>query len=309
MELIVAVRSIHIGAAVLVAGAFAFEFLVWPRTSQADAVWPALSRWLRVSAAWSLAAALLTWSIWLALIAAEMSAGSPGVDVIKTVLARTHFGHVWMLRFSLGLLVATELLLRGRRELALRVMGAVAATLFLLSLPWAGHAIGSQPPWRAVHLGADALHLLGAGLWLGALLPLCFVLGRARRGNGQAWLAPAAAARNFSTLSVAAVLTLLITGLVNTAFQVGSLAALLDTRYGQLVSAKIMLFLAIILIASYNRMRLMPRIEAIGPGGLYRNATAEVVLGGAIIALVGMLGNMPPSSHFHEPGMQHTLSP
>src|SRR4051812_29201081 len=149
MELIVAVRSIHIGAAVLAAGAFAFEFLVWPRTRQADAVRLALSVWLRGSAAWATVVALLTWSIWLALIARSMSGASLSQDVLRTVLARTHFGHVWTLRFSLGLLLLViERLLRrsGRGHTVLRTIGAVAATLFLVSLAWAGHAMGSQPP-------------------------------------------------------------------------------------------------------------------------------------------------------------------
>jgi copper resistance protein D len=318
MELIVAVRSIHIGAAVLAAGGFAFDFLVWPRTRQADAVRLALSAWLRMSAAWATLVALLTWSIWLALIARNMSGASLSLDVLTTVLARTHFGHVWVLRFSLGLvLLAIELLLRrsGQGNAALRTIGALAATLFLVSLAWAGHAMGSQPPLHALHLAADACHLLGAGLWLGALPALCFVLARARTGTGQAWLAPAAAAvRNFSTLGVVAVLTILVTGVANTAFQVDSLSALVDTPYGQLVSAKMVLFLAIILIAGYNRMRLVPRIEtggAEGPSGLaalYRNAVVEILLGGVIIAVVGLLGNMAPSMHFHGPGMQHMPS-
>lgn len=315
MELIVAIRSLHIGAAVLVAGAFAFQFLVWPRCAQADGVRDALSLWLRLSAGWGMAVALVTWVIWLALIAGSMSAAPLSLEVLKTVLARTSFGHVWILRFALGLFVLLEVLLRRSvpGNAALRVGGAVSAVLFLMSLAWAGHAIGSPPPLRALHLSADALHLLGAGLWLGALLPLCFVLRRARTRTGEAWLAAASAAtRNFSRLGVVAVLTILVSGVVNTSLQVGSLAALVDTGYGQLVSAKIVLFATIVLIAGYNRWRLAPNLQASGVDGgprslaaLYRNAMLELFLGGAIIALVGLLGNMAPSSHLHEPGMQH----
>jgi putative copper resistance protein D len=317
MELIVVVRSIHIAAAVLTAGAFAFEFLVWPR-NQSEAVRLALSRWLRACAAWATGAALLTWLIWLALTASSMSGAFPTLEVFRTVLARTNFGHVWMLRFVLGLLLALELLSRrsGQGSAALRAMGAAAAALFLVSLAWAGHAMGSAPPLHAVRVGVDAFHLLGAGLWLGALLPLCFVLRRARTDTGQPWLVPAAAAvRNFSALGIVAVLTLLVTGVANTVFQVGSVEALVKSGYGQLVCAKIALFAAIILIASYNRLRLVPRIEASDArdgashlARLYRNALLEMLLGGAIIALVGLLGNMAPSSHFHGPDMQHMPS-
>jgi putative copper resistance protein D len=315
MELIVAVRSIHIGAAVVVAGAFAFQFLVWPRSTQPDHVRDALARWLRRSAGWATELALLTWAIWLALIAATMSGASPSLEMIETVLARTNFGHVWILRFALGLLVLIEL--RPRRSAtgdpALGTFGAVAAVSFLVSLAWAGHAVGSQGPVRVLHLSADALHLLGAGLWLGALLPLCFVLHRARSSATQAWLAAASAATgNFSSLGVVAVLTIVASGVVNTALQVGSFAALVQTQYGQLVSAKIALLALIVVLAGYNRLRLVPRIQAGGVDGahaslpaLYRNALIELVLGAAIIMVVGLLGNMAPSMHFHPPGMHH----
>lgn len=317
MELIVVVRSIHIAAAVLVAGAFAFEFLVWPR-NQSEAVRLALAAWLRVCAAWATGAALLTWLVWLALIATSMSGASPSLEVFRTVLARTNFGHVWMLRFGLGLLLAIGLSLRrsGPDTAAWRALGAITATLFLVSLAWAGHAMGSAPALHAVRVGVDAFHLLGAGLWLGALLPLCFVLRRARTDTGQPWLAPAAAAvRNFSALGIAAVLTILVTGVANTVFQVGSIEALVESGYGRLVCAKIALFAAIVLIAGYNRLRLVPRIEASGAqdgagplARLYRNAALELLLGAAIIAVVGLLGNMAPSTHFHGPDMQHMPS-
>ena len=315
MDLIVAVRTIHIGASVIAAGAFAFGFLVWPREPQADEVREAMSRWLRRSAAWSASIALLTWIVWLALIAATMAAASPNLEVLKTVLARTNFGHVWMLRFALGLLVLIEL--RTRRSAtasaAPHAFGTVAALLFLMSLAWAGHAVGSQGALRALHLTVDALHLLGAGLWLGALLPLCFVLQRARAAATSPWLTAASAATtNFSSLGVIAVLTIAASGVVNTSLQVDTLAALVQTQYGQLVSAKIALLALIVALAGYNRLRLVPKLQAGGAdaerdsvAGLYRNALLELVLGAAIIAIVGLLGNMAPASHLHEEGMQH----
>jgi copper resistance protein D len=315
MDLIVAVRSMHIGAAVIAAGAFAFQFLVRPRAAQPGSVSDTLSRWLRRSAGWSMALALLTWAVWLVLIAASMSAASPSVEVLRTVLAQTNFGHVWLLRSALGLAVLIEL--RIRRSTAgapaLGRFGAVAAVAFLVSLAWAGHAVGSQGPLRALHLTADALHLLGAGLWLGALLPLCFVLHRARAAATPAWLAAASAATvNFSSLGVVAVLTIVASGVVNTALQVDTFAALVQTQYGQLVSAKILLLALIVGLAGYNRLRLVPKMLAGGAVeertsllALYRNAMIELCLGGAIIVVVGLLGNMAPSSHFHGPGMEH----
>ena len=54
-----------------------------------------------------------------------------------------------------------------------------------MTLAWAGHAVGTERSVRPFHLTADALHLLGAGLWLGALVPLLLVLGRILHLHGH----------------------------------------------------------------------------------------------------------------------------
>ena len=64
------------------------------------------------------------------------------------------------------------------------------------------------------------------------------------------------ATRRFSTLGLLSVGTLLATGLVNTWMLAGSLAALLETDYGRLLLPKIALFVAMVAIASINRLRL-----------------------------------------------------
>jgi copper resistance protein D len=229
--------------------------------------------------------------------------------VLRTVLAQTNFGHVWMLRFALILLLLSGLLPRARatgERPALSVVGAVAAALLLVDLAWASHAVGAEKSVRPLHLAVDALHLLGAGLWLGALVPLVFVLRRAR-GERAEWMAVAATAtRRFSRLGMVAVAALLLTGLVNAWLLVGSVAALFASAYGQLVAAKLVLFAVIILIACFNRLWLAPRLDGSGRGGatavdrLARNATVELVLGAIIIAIVGLLGTLPPSAHRHE---------
>src|SRR6185369_15346235 len=223
MDLTVLVRAIQVAATILVAGAFAFQFLV-VRVSR-EREWPAsvrseTGRWLRSCVLWSGAIALLSWMLWLALVAASMSGSSLGqalrIDVLGTVLARTTFGHVWLLRFLLIVLLGLDLAWRRRRGgdgPPLGLAAALIAAALLASLAWAGHAVGTERPLRPLHLTADALHLLGAGLWLGALVPLFFVLSRARTARTQAWSAAAArATAAFSRLGLFAVATLLVSG-------------------------------------------------------------------------------------------------
>ncbi|HXD42390.1 MAG TPA: copper homeostasis membrane protein CopD [Ramlibacter sp.] len=326
MDLTVLVRAIHVAATILVAGAFAFQFFVVRGSRERE--WAAsvdgeTGSWLRSCVLWSGAIALLSWLLWLALVAASMSGSSLGqalrIDVLGTVLARTTFGHVWLLRFSLMVLLGLELAWRrrGGDGPPLGLAAALIAAALLASLAWAGHAVGTERPLRPLHLTADALHLLGAGLWLGALVPLFFVLSRARTARTQAWSAAAArATAAFSRLGLFAVATLLVSGAINAWLLVRSVAALADTGYGQLVAVKLALFLAIIAIAAVNRLRLAPRLQLDEPqrrqsalDHLWRNVILELALGAIIVAIVGVLGRTPPSFHKHSSDMPHTHVP
>lgn len=327
MDVTVVVRAVHTAATVLTGGAFAFQFLVLRGAHDEEPTHAAreeVERWLWILGGWGVVLALVSWLIWLGLLTATMS-GSPlsqslSADVVSAVLTRTTFGPVWMLRLALLVLLGGGLFLSRRRgsagRAALGPVGVWLAAGLVVTLAWAGHAVGTERSVRSIHLAADALHLLGAGLWLGALVPLLFVLGRARTSPVHAWKALAATAtRRFSTLGVFAVVTLLLTGLTNAWFLVGSFPALIDTSYGQLVSAKVALFAIIVSIAAFNRVKLRPYLMTDGGWAgtsqaalerLWRNVIAEIALGAIIVAIVGVLGNTPPSLHQHGP-MQHHM--
>ena len=51
----------------------------------------------------------------------------------------------------------------------------------LASLAWAGHGAATPGAAGDLHLAADVLHLLAAGLWLGTLPPLVLLLAEVRR--------------------------------------------------------------------------------------------------------------------------------
>jgi len=310
------VRLAHMTAVVLLAGAFAFAFVVLPRAARQDAhaAGKQLDRWLLACCAWTLPFALVSWLLWLVFVAKSMSGKAPDLDVLAKVLCQTTFGQLWSLRFGLLLLLAIQIYasyrpVRGHSRL-FRVTGAGLAFVVLMSLPWAGHAVGTPAPLRGIHLAADAAHLLGAGLWLGALAPLLIVFDAARRRASPEWHALAAiATHRFSALGVFAVATLLISGFLNAYFLVGSFQALANTPYGRLVALKVGLFAVIVSIAAVNRQKLRPRLSvgrALGDTAkgalstLRRNVIAELCLGAAILAAVAALGITPPPAHQHE---------
>ena len=179
----------------------------------------------------------------------------------------------------------------------------VLSLLLLVSLAWVGHAMEGQGVARLVHQINQMVHLLAAGLWLGGLVPLAWLLQRARSLSGAAWISVARdVVPRFSQMGYAAVGLLAGTGALNTLLLVGSAQALIGTPYGQLLGLKILLFLAMVAVALFNRFRLLPRLRrAAQPSAtiaaLTRSVLCEQGLGLAILAVVSVLGTWPPAIH------------
>jgi putative copper resistance protein D len=158
---------------------------------------------------------------------------------------------------------------------------------------------------RFVHQINQMVHLLAAGLWLGGLVPLTWLLERARSPSGAAWISVARdVVPRFSHMGYVAVALLAATGAINTLLLVGSVEALAGTPYGRLLSLKILLFLVMVVLALINRFRLLPRLrrepQPSAPlAALARSVLFEQALGFAVLAVVSVLGTWPPAIHHH----------
>lgn len=225
------------------------------------------------------------------------------------LLLHSRFGTVWLLRHGLLVLLAALLLLREREESAVDwtawrleawTLGAGAAA----AMAWAGHAAAAEPLGLVAAL-ADACHLVAAGLWLGALLPLALLLRAASRESGADSRPYAVlAVRRFSTLALAAMLAIVATGLGNAWVEVGSVPALVGTRYGRLLLVKIALLGPILGIAAANRRRLLPALSGDGVtvgrpamARLSRFIVWELALALLILAVTAMLSLTVPGAH------------
>jgi putative copper export protein/mono/diheme cytochrome c family protein len=306
LDAMIAARAVHVAATVAAAGALLFRLWVAaPALRGTDAAWrEVLDRQLRAIAWATLAVVIVSAAAWLLLVAAEVS-GQPVSDVlgggtVATVLTSTRFGNVWIARVAMALALGVYLLRAKPEAPPLSLRPCAAAALALLgALALTGHGGATPGAAGLVHFIADVGHAMAAGVWVGSLLPLALFLAAARKAADL----PAAhdATRRFSNLGIASVATLLVTGIVNTIFLAGSVPALLGTVYGQLLLLKIVLFLAMVGIASVNRRKLTPELST--PRGatamrrLQRNALIEAGLGVAIIAIVGALGSIPPGLH------------
>lgn len=307
--LLIAVRTLHYAATASLVGTFTFWCLVarpaFRQTGTASALEARLDRSF-VALAWaSLLLALVSGVAWLIVVASQMS-GAPidavlSQGVVGIVLRQTQFGEDWALRGAFIIVLAACLVAQRRRgKRVARWIALAISAAFIATLAWAGHgAVAGELPFDFLHLPADLLHLLAAGAWLGALVPLGVLLAKARRDGSLESLATAQrATARFSTLGVTCVATLLVTGVVNTWFLAGTIPALIGTPYGQLLLVKVAVFVGMIAIANLNRSRIMPRLgHTAVVRQLARNVLMEASLGVLVLAIVGIIGILPPGLH------------
>jgi putative copper resistance protein D len=302
-------RAIHIGASILIAGIFTFDFVTLGLTGQPETndLYEFERRLFRL-AFWSLIAALLSALLWFWLEVASMRELSLKNALSTTawgaVLFQTQFGRVW--QFRIGLIATAFVLvlvaLAVAQAKARRVLIAVlwlVSVVFLISLAWISHAAAVTVPLFGV--SGDMLHLCAAGLWIGGLVPLVIFLTRIRAefSLGETVVR---VVRRFSTLSLCCVSVLVVSGISNSWLLVGSIHALFTRHYGQLLFLKLVLFAILVGFGARNRFltKTMP-VKAPDDRNmlsqLRRNVICEAWLGFAVVAIVACLGVTPPARH------------
>ncbi len=309
------VRALHFAATLSAAGVVFFIVGISEpalRTAGDNAAGAFAVRRRLAWIAWiSLVVALLSGAPWLVLTAESMS-GQPlstlSHGVLWTVLSQTEFGNNWLLRLVvaclLGGLFVHFLSAKGVASLWLKTVTVLLAGTLAGTVAFAGHAIGGKGVEGIVHPAADVLHLIAAAAWVGSLVPLALLLHMTGEDAASLGIARTATLR-FSTLGIVSVATLLLTGVVNSWYLVGSVAALTATGYGQLLLCKLALFAVMVGIAAVNWSRLTPRlvqnadvtVAERARRQLRHNAAIEAAMGAVIIAVVAVLGTLPPASH------------
>ena len=111
--------------------------------------------------------------------------------------------------------------------------------MLLVSLGWVGHAAeGKGRPGSSIRSSRWCI-LLTAALWLGGLLPLAWLLGRARSLSGAAWIpVERDVVPRFPQMGYVAVALLAATGSLNSLLLVGSTQALAGTPYCPVLGAE-----------------------------------------------------------------------
>jgi len=318
---LITMRVVHFASTVMVAGATLFVCFIAEPAFQAvgEPPWrvvrPFRGRLFGLLSA-SLVLAVVSGAGWLLLLAAKIGNQSLSEAITEgtawVLLTQTRFGLDWQLRLLLAVLLAGSLLLERRTPSRwLDLFAALAGSIFIAALAWAGHGAATSGIAGDVHLGADIFHLIAAGAWLGGLIPFVLLVRLLRHSDEPGWATIACAVvSRFSNLGIIAVGTLLVSGTINAWFLVGGPVNWTGTGYGRLLQLKIALFVGMICLAAVNRQYLMPHLSADISGydperrtrtarKMERNAMLEVTLGLAVVVVVAMLGITQPATEAH----------
>jgi copper transport protein len=231
----------------------------------------------------------------IAVIAALACIAAHGADMVDSSFWRLDAWHSG-LHTSVGLsacvaaagallIVVAARLSEGTMRSVLLLGGVLAA---IASLPLTGHATSARP--APVAFTALAAHGVAAAFWIGSLAALLAIL-RARTSGAAAVL------RRFSSWGVVGVVMLVVAGIVLALLQLDSVGALFGSRYGWLIAGKVLLLLALVLLAVLNRFRWLPMLErgvTAAAGRLRWSVAAELALVVCVIGLTALLVHTPP---------------
>jgi copper transport protein len=234
----------------------------------------------------------------LGLVASPLLVGLQGLDLLGLGVANLLHVPAWIA--GLGSPFSTTALLSagsiGCAFLALEVrshrlsvlLNSAALALLGLSVCFSGHASVAEPRW----LAATALiaHVISISWWLGALLPLAFLLKLERRQATPCLI-------SFSRYIPYAIFPLLISGTILAVLQLGVPGPHWWSAYGLIFACKLLLVIVLLGVASWNRWVLTAPAAAGKPQAvsqIRKGIIVEIILCIVILALVSAWRFTPP---------------
>ena len=233
----------------------------------------------RLASALSIAAAVLLGLHLVVWALAVSPDGSLGSDQVGAMLA-SRVGRMELARAALALLACWALVVARRDRLAI----AFAVGAILVSSA-TGHSAAIHPAWT---IPARALHLFAVAAWLGGLLWLLTL----ERSSVEVVVTEA---QRVSSLALAGVIAVSLTGLVQTKFFIGEWGELVRSTYGAFALAKIAGLGVLVLFGAHHRFRVMPRLAEAGIADRFtRTLRTEVAVLSLVILVGGLLAYIPP---------------
>ncbi len=235
-------------------------------------------------AGWAALALVVGEGLTLALQAAVLM---DTVDLSLWQVLGAHFAIAGLVKCAAALLLGLCLLVwRSTPAALLLALAALELAAATLSTHAAARMDNSLPL-----MAVEALHQLGAAIWIGGIPS--FIMALARVHDGIAWRRVGA---RFSRMSMVGVLCILVSGLTMSVAYIGSWDAVYGTAFGVMVTAKVAMFGALLLLGLGNfltteRLRSDPRAPVLR---MKRFAEVELGIGISIFFAAASLTSVPP---------------
>jgi putative copper export protein/mono/diheme cytochrome c family protein/peroxiredoxin len=234
-------------------------------------------------------------------------AGALKLDVLFGVLKDTRMGHIWIGRVALVfILLAVIFYLRYTTRTRWRyLLCAAFAALPLIAGSLVSHTAAEEMSFAAVL--PYALHIILAGIWLGAL-PAFLILLYAfiKNENNNVSSIVRSALQRFSSVALSVMLLIGITGIIvaDRTFD-GGYAAIVATPYGWILNVKLAILVIILMIAASVRSNWLPRfvqnenVESVfkSANKMMKLVRIEYVLALGLLLLATILSNTTPAKH------------
>jgi putative copper resistance protein D len=284
-------RFVHYLALSVLFGAALFPFYAFGG-SQTEAF--RRVRWLRMLL---FGAALVTFGSGISWL---VFANSPNVF---SAIHGMDFGMVWLFRLLLSAALIPLVVWKTGAAWQIRTV-LFTALVLLASIALTGNAGSNDGSLGLQHRLADAVHLVASGAWIGALVVFSgLAMAAARHRDHDDLLTLHTVLSRFSGVGSAVVAALTLSGMFNPGFFLSRL----DTAYGQVLLAKLVIFGMMLMLAAANRFWLTPRLAAILAGtrhtahnlktaiwALQASILFETLLAFLVLATVAVLGAVAP---------------
>lgn len=295
----VAIRAAQSTALVVLLGVLALHFVIAPRAARASrapasvavpGTQPPSVRWVMAA----LGVLLLTTiaRLYAQHLAFFGSAEAASGATLRALLSQSMWARGWWLALG-ATLVGFWGLRRVRRGMAdgWRILAGSALGV-TVSFAMSGHAAAAS----AFAMTIDALHVLGAGGWIGSLAAVALIAipVSVRTTDADRHVRVADLVRAFSPVALACAVLIAGTGLLAGWRNLGSVSALWQARYGQVLLVKLGLLSVAAATGFFNWRYVLPALGTeTATARLRRSATVELVAALLVLIVTAVLVATP----------------
>ncbi len=243
-------------------GALLFRALVLPVRNTPSLLGRSFPLIIGTSSAIAVAVSALLIPVTALQIAQEPLSAILQVSVWQPLVIDAHVAALLVITAGLSsaLLTQANSATHSRDAVWFRALVSALALIALIGPILIGHTQSMKPLW--LMQVSDFVHLAAGAFWLGGTVCLAVFMRYTKRVSPDVL---AQIASRFSTLAAASVLALIVSGIVMTTIISDSWKSLTATDFGTTLGAKLLLIIAVLAFAAWNKFQLVPALKRAVP--------------------------------------------